>query len=364
MRSPGNLRAWLTQLLPHHSRCAREAHRQLLQALLLGFTANLCQLARQLPRSTAAKEKRPFLARWLGTSQIDPEQVYTALTVYTRRVLRAQLRERRPVVLLIDFTFLAKRWAVLQVSIRWQGRALPLYRSVSRWKDPEVGQTEQLEQACKWLKQHLPGKQARYILLLDRGFPSHGLIRFWQAQGWRFMVRADNRWKLTHPEYTGSLKAAGAAGRVTETPRGLPDVELGRKRKGLKSRIHWSVAHVVFFQGPECQEPWYLLTSETDPEQAVAPYRERMQIEGEFRDLKGPGGLEELAEWEDVDRIGRFLAWVAVYEWRLAYLWLAHRLSEWGQRWVVKGKLSWMSITRAWIWAQIHARAGKALACL
>lgn len=41
-------------------------------------------------------------------------------------------------------------------------------------------------------------------------------------------------------------------------------------------------------------------------------YRQRMQIEAEFRDLKDPWGLDRLARWHNRDRVARFLACVAV----------------------------------------------------
>jgi hypothetical protein len=88
-------------------------------------------------------------------------------------------------------------------------------------------------------------------------------------------------------------------------------------------------------------------------------------IEGEFRDLKGPWGLDELARWQDREEVACFLAWVAVYEWRLAYLWERHSLWQWRPRVQIKGRLSWIRITREWIRTQLVERAIRAApACL
>ena len=52
-----------------------------------------------------------------------------------------------------------------------------------------------------------------------------------------------------------------------------------------------------------------------------------------------------------------FLAWVAVYEWRLASLWLAHRLAQWRPQVPVNGRLSWIRITREWLQDQLRQGA-------
>ena len=63
---------------------------------------------------------------------------------------------------------------------------------------------------------------------------------------------------------------------------------------------------------PAHQEVWVLATNLGTWEAAVTIYRQRMQIEAEFRDLKGPWGLDHLERWEGRERVARMLAWVAV----------------------------------------------------
>lgn len=106
------------------------------------------------------------------------------------------------------------------------------------------------------------------------------------------------------------------------------------------------------------------MTTEERPWQVVAWYRERMRIECEFRDLKGPFGLDTLARWEERERVARFLAMVAVYEWRLADLWVRHRLRRFRASFTKYGRLSWIRITREWIQRQLRAAAQPALARL
>jgi hypothetical protein len=92
--------------------------------------------------------------------------------------------------------------------------------------------------------------------------------------------------------------------------------------------------------------------------------RDRWDPEAEFRDIKGPLGLDRLAGWEGREAVARLLAMVAIYEWRLAYLWLSHRLWEWRRFFQVKGELSWITITRLWIQHQLLPLIQPALACL
>jgi hypothetical protein len=355
MSSPSRMSRWLRQLLPTAGRSAQDAAAQLVGALLVQFTTQLAQLARQADRPTQARVSRQFFARWLSRPHWDPPTIYAHLNRSARRVLG----RRQHGALLIDFTYLKQRWAVLQVSVPWQGRALPLYRAVYRRADPEVGQTHAVREACAFLRVHLPGPHARYLLVMDRGFPSHPLVRELTQAGWRFVLRVNSTWKMTHPELTGQLRDLRAAWDPRGScPRLFPLAVLGNRDKG---RDHWSVANVVCFHGVGYREPWWLVTTEARAARAVAIYRQRMQIECEFKDLKGAWGLDELATWQDRERVARFLALVAIYEWRLADLWRRHRLHEKAKWFTVYGKLSWIRLTREWIQSQLRPAAKQLL---
>ena len=185
------------------------------------------------------------------------------------------------------------------------------------------------------------------MLILDRGFPSHELLRQLQQAGWRYVVRIHRNWKLTHPQHMGLLQDALPADRTQRQCQRFLHGVLGNRQKGAAK---WSQSHVVVLADPDQQEEWVLATSEADAEATVALYRQRMQIEAEFRDLKGPLGMDHLEQWQDADRVARLLVWVAVYEWRLAWLWETRPLAAWGRRYLqVGGALSWITITRQWV---------------
>jgi hypothetical protein len=358
MGSSRNLDEWIPLLLPAAGRCAQAAAVTLLRAMLASFTCVLADLARQTGRASNAKITRHWLARWLARPNWDPETLYAHLNRQARRLLENE----KEVLLLIDFTDLGREWRVLQVSLPWQGRALPLYRSTVSYTAPEIAQPLQVQAALLWLQEHLPGRLARYGVVMDRGFPSHLLVRLLGALPFRFVVRANGEWKLTHPEYRGPLKEVREQpGLLGPVPRCLVGAVLGCRGKG---RAYWSQANVVLYHGEGAQEPWYLLTGERSGAKAVRIYRERMKIECEFRDLKGPLGLDRLSRWQGREAVARLLAIVAIYEWRLASLWLHHRLWEWRSFFQVKGKLSWITITRLWIQRQLRPLTEIALACL
>jgi hypothetical protein len=352
MRSIGSLRHWMVWLLPDASEAAREGAWQLVRALMDDFTVCLSGLARQLERGSTAAGKRQYLSRWLGRKRWDPVDVYARLPqLWPRELLRANV-----VPLLIDCTILGQAWTVVQFSLPWQRRALPIYRVVVSYRLPEQGQTELVLQALTWLRGHLPGPASRYVAVMDRGFPSHSMIRTLQENGWRYVLRIGSNWRMTHSENAGILSHVIRG--ETEGQRHLRwygEAVLGQRGKG---HDEWSRTHVVTYWEPQNKDSWVLATSEGTGAGAVAIYRQRMQIEAEFKDLKGPLGLDHLEKWKDRQRVARMLAWIAVYEWRLALLWLRGQLADWGKRHLqIGGPLSWITITRAWVHQNLERAA-------
>ena len=354
MRSPRRLRQWVKELLPTQGPCAQEAAFSLVRAWFFTFTVHLCQLATLLDRDSTAKSARQYLCRWLSHRAWEPEVIYTHLARFTRRLL---LRGQQT-LLLMDVTDLADQWRVLSVSVPWQGRALPLYRAVYPTTAPQEGQAVQVRRALAWLMNVLPGPRSRYVLVADRGFPSQELLHLLQESGLRFVLRLKSNWKIQTPLLAGQLRHVCAAG---EEPCLLANVTLGDRPKEGKERPQ---ANVVFVHAPAHQQPWYLVTNVDRAAEAVEIYRKRMQIEAEFRDLKGPLGLDELAHWTEQERVERLLAWLAVYEWRLAYLWEREHLEEQRRAFEAGGRLAWIRITRDWLQRQLRKAGSRAPAFL
>jgi hypothetical protein len=357
MRSQQTLRQWLRHLLPTATPSSRQAAGNLLRAWLLGFTVELGQLARQLSRPGSAKQARQYLSRWLSHPGWQPEVLYSRLSRLVRRHLRRQPR----VLLLIDTTCLADGWVVLQVSVPFQRRALPLYRVVQPYAGSERDQVQALTEALRWLGRHLPGPRRRYVLVLDRGFPSTHWVRLWQERGWRFVARVKGNWRVECPTFTGLLREVPLPQRTPTEPEFHRDAVLGWRDARERGPERRGVAHVVRVHETEQKEPWFLVTNLPQAQEALQVYGQRMQIEQEFRDLKGPWGLDHLARWTSRERVARLLAWLAVYEWRLAALWLFERLHEFAEKLRVGGRLSWIRTVREWIARQVRLHGQLAI---
>lgn len=218
MKLKRSLVQWMRQFLPDTTRCAQDGAATLLRALLRHFTTDLTQLARQAGGNTTTKSRRQRFDRWLARPHWDPEMLYAGCT----RALRRLLRRRGLLPLLVDITELGDEWAVLQVAIPWEKRALPIYRVVVHVKDPETPRRELLREMLAFLRTHLSGSPSEYVLVTDRGFPGHWLVRQLQREGWHFVLRVTRRWKVKHAEYTGRLwDAPQVAGLVGPCPRRL-----------------------------------------------------------------------------------------------------------------------------------------------
>jgi len=358
MSSIPSLRAWVGQLLPHARRCGQEAARELLLALFFNFTTCLAQLGRQTDRESTDESARRYLARWLDRPHWEPQAIYAALL----RQAAPLLWHGGDVLLWVDFTDLEKVWNVLEIALPWQGRALPLYRAVVHYTEPEEAREPLLRSALAFVAEHLPIPPKQVVWVMDRGFPGHWLVRALQEGGWRYVIRLTSRWKVEHSAYTGPLsEAPRVEGLVGSEPRLLAGAVLGRRGKG---RNEWSVSNVVLYHGNDEPEPWYLVTSEGEATAAVAIYDRRPQIDCEFRDVKGPCGLDRLARWEGRERVARFLAIVAMYEWRLAWLWWKHQLPRLAREFTKYGPLAWFRLAQEWIQRRLRLAARSALDCV
>src|SRR5206468_2880564 len=185
-----------------------------------------------------------------------------------------------------------------------------------------------------------------------------------RARGWRFTLRVKGNWTMSHSEFQGSLDSALHLGRVGIEPQWFVAAVLGDAQRRESKRVRNCAANLVWWRGAGHREPWFLVTSEDSGLLTVQLYRERMRIECGFRDVKGPLGLDQLANWQGEGQVARFLAMMAVYEWRLAYLWLMHRLVDFARRWQVKGKLSWIRTAREWLQHRMRTGSFQPDACL
>lgn len=357
MHPQQSITRWIAALLPQSTAACRGAALCLVQALLQESGCKLCRIARTVSRNECARSNRQYLFRWLNRPHWNPPEIYAHLLA----LLPYVTARRRTVVLLMDYTCLSDAYVVLQFSVPFQGRALPLLRLTRPGRGGEGGLRAMLVEGLAWLGQHLPGETHRYLLVGDRGFPSHLLIKELQRTGWRYALRIKTAWRMEHPAYAGVVQSA--VGRQLHP--GMRSRWFGHARFGAPEggKAAWCRSHMVWSWELNQAEPWILITSEAGVRPARQAYRQRVGIECEFRDIKegrkGREGDERrtkrgegvswLMEWRSLDRVTRLLAWVAVREWRLACLWLVQRLGQWRGTVEIGGRLSWFTITREWL---------------
>nr|VFJ43241.1 MAG: hypothetical protein BECKFM1743A_GA0114220_100065 [Candidatus Kentron sp. FM]VFJ43907.1 MAG: hypothetical protein BECKFM1743C_GA0114222_1000516 [Candidatus Kentron sp. FM]VFK08460.1 MAG: hypothetical protein BECKFM1743B_GA0114221_100706 [Candidatus Kentron sp. FM] len=140
-------------------------------AMLEARTANLAVLANYLPLElTRGDLREQWSSRLLSNKFLDSGYM---MRPFAMRALQEASKFSRVIQLSMDQTDIGNRFAILFISLRIGGRALPL-----AWKVEQgaanigfEGQAELLEQVLPWIP-----KGAQVMLLADRFYPSEGLL--------------------------------------------------------------------------------------------------------------------------------------------------------------------------------------------
>src|SRR5262249_24713669 len=196
---------------------------------------------------------------------------------------------------LLDRTMINDTINLLQITVAYSGRALPL-----GWvRVPHEGHSDlKLQrQLLTWFKESLP-EGARATLIADREFHSIHLAT-WIEKTLRlnFVLRIQAG---TSVEYEGDWDNAGHL------------ASRGRTRfwKSVKVTLDRNASHrvnLVTVWDRKEPEPWWLITHLTDAEKARESYAERVWIEEMFSDHKSRGLNLESTRLTDPDRIERLL---------------------------------------------------------
>ncbi len=183
-------------------------------------------------------------------------------------------------------------------SLSWTGAAPRLVYSAHRRTRVRFAVYRQmLEQAATMLPPHL-----EVLLLADRGFADHALIRWLQAHGWRWRVRLKRSSRIYCPrhgwcsvkELTPSIERALCSHGISLGPQ----KELGP---------FYLAVGLPF----SARDPWYTLSDEPTSLTTFAAYAQRMQIEASFLDDKSNAFRVESSYLQDpqaLERLGLVLA--------------------------------------------------------
>ena len=276
-------------------------------ALMQGHLLSLSRLALGVCATTGLKAALKRIDRLIGHTRIDAEAQWVA------GAIAAQLKAQGgPLVIAIDWSAVGPGSVFVELravaTVPGKGRGITIYQRVyplSLLGNPKV-ERALLDALSGWI-----GTDIEVIVITDAGFR-----RAWFTQverlgwGWIGRVRrgvhlgratARDRWCFTSAG-CWFKRANGKARRerdcrLTKKAAWPCDVVLVRrpraKRTPYRSPGHGSTHKAAREAGASAREPWLLVHAARlrryTPEQIVAFYAQRMQIEENFRDNKSVG---------------------------------------------------------------------------
>jgi len=195
---------------------------------------------------------------------------------------------------------------VLYCSVPFEGRALPIGLTTFEYGSIEVSQNTIEWCFFKHLIDHLPDWMLA-VFILDRGYSRIDLLHDFNQHKVLFIVRGRRN---------VSVKIGGRW------------LSLGRLRHRVGKAVRYrnvllrhnksELADIIIYREKGFKEPWFLIVPAgveevLSTEKVVELYRERMQIEVKFRDLKTHLGVRGLQlEVRKGERLGRLLIALAL----------------------------------------------------
>jgi hypothetical protein len=256
----------------------------------------LMELARAWPGAERVRAPLKKLDRLLSNPHLKAER-----SVLYEQIVRLCVRTAEPIIV-VDWSTLKadESWHLLRAALALKGRTLTLYEEVHPQQD---AQSPRIHRAfLKRLHQLMPSS-ARPIIVTDAGFQTPWFAAV-EALGWHFVGRVRNRvnvkqgarpWKLLQVLMMGTCKVQcfGAVHLARRQPYACQLLRYrqdryGRKHRRVRGKICSTHHSRAMARGQ--REPWMLAysngLSEATPLRIVNLYRQRMQIELSFRDLK------------------------------------------------------------------------------
>lgn len=276
----------LCQILPELRKVLKDNLPLAIAALIEARTANTALLACYLPLDLERSDMREqWLRRLLSNKFLHSSEV---MAPFAMQILRQAAEFGRTIELSMDQTDIGDRFAILAISIRIGGRALPLAWKVEKGSANIGfdGQKEVLERVKFWLPENV-----EVMLSADRFYPSEGLFNWLKAHGWHYRLRLKGNYLADLGR--DDLLTTGALAKGQQE-RYESDVTLFLSAVMTNIGILHEVGH---------PEPW-IIAMDCRPSRAkVLDYASRWCIEPMFADFKSRGfGLEE-TQLEDPKRL-------------------------------------------------------------
>lgn len=245
-----------------------------------------------------ATQSQSYERRWrrfLSNQNIDIERIYLPLVM---AALSGWKNHR--LYLAIDTTMLWNKYCMIHLSVVCCGRAVPLLWHVLEHESATVAFSEyqQLLRQAKWLLRGHPD----VMLLADRAFASHELMRWLTATNWHYSLRLKCDVLLhgvkRHPVIVGHLYP------LVNQAQLLTNVGL------WADGFHRTNLVLATVKG--AKDSWAVITDETPNLQTLRQYSLRFCVEELFLDSKsGAFGLED-SRLRSVDALKRLYLIAAV----------------------------------------------------
>ena len=265
-------------------------------SLLRGRRLTLTGLGRFMSGKAYPKHAIKRVDRLLGNRHLQTER-----SLFYWVMLRALLGSLKHPLILVDWSPIdaAGDFFLLRAAIPLAGRSFPIYESVHE----REGCPKYQKRLLQTLAEMLP-KDCVPVLVADAGF-RRPWIKAVEAQGWYYVARVRNR-DLYRRDSNTWLPVKNLYALVSSSPKSLGHIEMTQSaphfihlycvRHRAKGREHQCVTgsiakNKLSRQSANCErEPWLLASNlpedQWNPSKIVAIYKQRMQIEEGFRDVK------------------------------------------------------------------------------
>jgi hypothetical protein len=271
------------QLLPRLHGHQAKALADLSYAAVLAGSCQAGKLACHVPGAARPASCRRRCERLLGNPRLRP------------RLAQRQLAEGllpawagQTVLLLLDETPKANDLRVLNIRVGYRHRALPLAAVCYRGNALPRPLPQLVLSLLRQVHGVLP-RDARVVLLADRGLAWPLLVDWCTEHGWHYALRLTRDTRVRFPD--GSECAvrdlAPRRGR-----RWLGEAEVFKK-------AGWRGAHVVATWERDQDEPWLLLTDERASLRHCRAYGKRTWVEESHRDDKSAGFQWQQSQVDD-----------------------------------------------------------------
>ena len=239
--------------------------------------------------------------RWLGNERIDASVLYGPLVLWA---IQHWQKPGHSLHLALDTTVLWNRFCVVVLSVVCHGRAIPLLWQTL--EHPSASVSAEVVIALLERAERLLADFGAITVLADRGFPSAGLLRWFEGRDrWNYVMRLrSDTW------IHGTAAPMGCEVRRLRLPRG--------HCRGFRAVQLWGDgsqrAHLLLARpvGIKASEPWYLVSNQAPSLDLVWAYGQRFCCEQLFRDQKSGIFQLENSRLRDPARINRLLLVVAI----------------------------------------------------